>query len=84
MKERKIGVVAELDWKNTISAENGQHAHHTGWAMDPSGECFVLTLHDEDDNTFAFASYDYDAWMDVFENLKAAKKLIDEKGVRKS
>jgi len=74
---KKPKVVAELDWDNTISPEDGQHAHHTGWATHPTEDLFVLTLHDEDDNTFAFASYRYDQWIEVFDNLKAAKELLE-------
>lgn len=76
----KPKITAELDFTNPVTADNDQHAHHTGWALDPDDKnCFVLTLHREDDSVLAVACYTFDHWMDVFENLKAAKEATDER-----
>jgi hypothetical protein len=69
-------MTAELDHSRLIDPSRTDHAHHTGWAWSPADNAFVLTLHDEDDNCFAVASYTFEHWMDTFKNLKEAHDMI--------
>ena len=63
-----------------IDPSRTEHAHHTSWAWSPDDDgCFVFTLHDEDDNCFAVASYTFEHWMDVFGRLKEAHAMVTAK-----
>jgi hypothetical protein len=69
-------MTANLDPTRLIDPMRTKHAHHTGWAWSPDDNCYVLTLHDEDDNLFCVASYTFERWMDVFNSLKEAQELV--------
>ncbi|HEX3524861.1 MAG TPA: hypothetical protein VHT52_22585 [Stellaceae bacterium] len=65
-----------LDLEKMFNASDVPHAHHTGWAWDAVDDCYVLTLHDEDDKIFACASYTFAHWMEAFERLSEARAAI--------
>jgi hypothetical protein len=70
----KLTVVFDDD--NPIFAADFPHAYRTGWAWDREAECYVLTLHGKDGKVFAAASYTWEHWQEVFQQLSEARASI--------
>ncbi|HEX3523859.1 MAG TPA: hypothetical protein VHT52_17445 [Stellaceae bacterium] len=63
-----------------FTATGEQHAHHTGWALDPEDGTYALTLLDEHDELIAIAVYSFEHWMECFDALKVAHALVTTGG----